>query len=72
MNQTYIYDSVEVRKTGRTATKQKEARISKVTKTDILYEIEPLDTNMYQWKKWVKEDELYTIRDNNDDDDYGR
>lgn len=70
--QTFVYDGVEVRKTGRIATKQPPISTSnrslmtsptayrpKVVNITLV-EIEPIDK--YQdWKKWVREMELFIV-----------
>ena len=53
---TYVYDNVEVTKTGRTA--NKELRSGKV---DELIEITPKDTIVGAWKKWVREADLFLV-----------
>ena len=53
---TYVFDNVEVQKTGRTA-----QRILKSKKIDELVEITPVNTNIGTWKKWVREAELFAV-----------
>jgi len=53
---TYVYDSVEVVCTGRTA-----KRKLKNHKTDEKLEIEPAKSSEGTWKKWVRQAELYEI-----------
>lgn len=55
---TYVYENVEVRKTGRTATRPS---ISKNNSEITLYEITPLHEYDGLWKKWVMENALFTI-----------
>lgn len=62
MNETYVYEQVEVKKTGRTA--QNPLRSGRV---DILHEITPVDAMVGSWKKWVREDVLYTVDQDNTD-----
>lgn len=56
---TYVFDNVEVKPTGRFATKTIKLATKQVT--DILIEIQPVDNTSIQWKKWVKINELYLI-----------
>lgn len=55
MMETYIYDGVEVKKTGRVAEKQAGAK--KVQ----MIEITPVDENDGTWKKWVFPQSLFRI-----------
>jgi hypothetical protein len=55
--QTYVFETVEVQKTGRTARKKS----AMTGKDQILFEVEPVDKESIQWKKWVPEDQLYII-----------
>lgn len=57
---TYVYEGVEVIKTGRTASR------STARKRITLYEIKPYDNENGSWSKWVKYDELYEILGEND------
>jgi hypothetical protein len=64
--ETYVYDGVEVRKTGRKANKQVKLpsnrnMVDPSVKLFQLVEISPVDTSGFQWTKWVKESELYVI-----------
>ena len=55
---TWVYDGVEVTKTGRKAQRivQSGGRIYE------LIEITPVDRRMVgEWKKWVKDSELYKV-----------
>ncbi len=54
--QTYVYENVEVKKTGRTA--QKKLKSGSI---DQLVEIAPIDTVIGSWKKWVREAELFEV-----------
>ena len=55
--QTYVFETTEVKKTGRTARKK-----STMTGKDlIMFEIVPADPEGIQFKKWVSEDQLFTI-----------
>lgn len=53
----YVYDNVEVVKTGRSA--QKPLRSGKV---DELFEITPVEHIDGTWKKWVREIELFEVQ----------
>lgn len=54
---TFVFETTEVKKTGRTA-----RRKSGMTGKDlIMFEITPIDPEGIQWKKWVPEDQLFTI-----------
>lgn len=53
----YVYDNVEVIKTGRSA--KKPLRSGKV---DELFEITPVETMDGTWKKWVREIELFEVQ----------
>lgn len=57
-NKTYIYDGIEVYQTGRTA----ERKLSS-GKLDELVEITPVDSITGTWKKWVRETELYEVKE---------
>lgn len=57
-NKTYIYDGVEVCQTGRTA--QRKLSSGKV---DELVEITPIDSIIGNWKKWVREIDLYEVKE---------
>jgi hypothetical protein len=66
--QTYVYDGVEVKKTGRVAKRQIPAKTVRSTRQITgqveLVEIKPID-ELADWKKWVRETDLYLV-DNND------
>lgn len=53
----YVYDNVEVIKTGRSA--KKPLRSGKI---DELFEITPVETMDGTWKKWVREIELFEVQ----------
>lgn len=55
--QRYVYDNVEVVKTGRTA--KKALRSGKV---DELFEVTPVEAFDGTWKKWVREGELFEVQ----------
>lgn len=54
--QTYVFENVEVRKTGRVARKQ-----LKSGKVDEMFEVTPVDGVVGSWKKWPREDMLTPI-----------
>jgi len=54
---TYLHDDVEVKQTGRVATKELRSG-----KTDERVEITPIDKMQGVWKKWVRRIELYEIK----------
>jgi len=54
--QTFLHEDVEVRMTGRTASR--ELRNNKV---DERVEITPVDKMQGIWKKWVRPADLYKI-----------
>jgi len=56
MDEKYIFDDIEVKMTGRTATKELRRG-----KTSTLYEITPIDPDSGGWRKWVHKDILYVI-----------
>lgn len=55
--QTFVFENIEVKKTGRKA--QNQLRSGKV---DELVEITPVDTTVGGWKKWVREDLLFKVQ----------
>ena len=69
LDKTYIYTDIEVKLTGRCATKQKTASRHSVTKQldVVLYEIAPVDKDM-DWTKWVKISDMYIIGDITNED----
>ena len=54
--QTFLFEDVEVRLTGRTATRKLRSG-----KIDERMEITPLDKMQGVWKKWVRCTDLYEI-----------
>jgi hypothetical protein len=54
--QTYLYQDVEVRKTGRTA-----ERTLRNNKVDNRFEITPVQKIDGVWLKWVRDVEMYKI-----------
>lgn len=63
MIENFVYDGVQVTKTGRTAIKKHPTRGHII---DTLVEISPVDIEAFQWKKWVRENDLFKILDSND------
>ena len=69
MKKQYLHENIEVKLTGRCATRQRkrpagipgppETRKGSVS----LYEITPVDETCGSWKKWVALSELYIIND---------
>jgi len=56
---TYIYDEIEVKLTGRTATKKRKRTRS--DKPDLtLHEVQPLDDKI-QWTRWVDLNDLFLV-----------
>lgn len=53
---SFVYDSIEVIKTGRTATRKLPSG-----KSQSVVEITPKDQTIASWKKWVNEQELFEI-----------
>ena len=60
MMQTFVFDGTEVQLTGREA--KREVKLSSKSYTDVLIEIQPVDTTGPSWKRWVKQTDLYTIQ----------
>lgn len=64
---TYVFNSVEVKLTGRTASKQieivKRRPASRTMVEQTLHEITPSNSEDGSWKKWVVLEELFTIKD---------
>ena len=56
ISQTYVFEGVEVFKTGRTASRKLRTR----ERVLMLIEIQPVDRT-FTWKKWVNELELYIV-----------
>lgn len=55
--QSYVYENVEVKLTGRTASKK-----LKSGKIDELVEITPIHSIEGSWLKWVREVELFEVQ----------
>ena len=68
--ETFVFDGIEVYKTGRVAEKQiskikRNALQKKGLKPDQMVEIKPLDSDMAPFKvKWVEEDRLFLVLQN--------
>lgn len=56
IEKTYVYSNVEVKMTGRNATKE-----LKSGKTDALVEVTPVNSIDGLWKKWVRVAELFEV-----------
>lgn len=56
---TYVYDGIEVKKTGRTAVKTINLTGNK-TRELTLFEITPIAD--FEWKKWVPPEQLYEVK----------
>jgi hypothetical protein len=54
---TYVYDNVEVKKTGRQA-----ERALRAGKEDVIFEITPVDQRDGTWRKWVRDADLYFMK----------
>lgn len=62
----FVYDGIEVRKTGRIAVKQTTSKLSKRQPIrHELLEIEPVD-KYQEWKKWIREVDLYKVEQSHD------
>lgn len=57
-NITYVYDGVEVKKTGREAFKEAGIKAKQII---TVFEITPIDT-INTWRKWVRDQELFQIK----------
>ena len=57
-DQTFVFRDVEVKETGRSANKKNGKP------TDVVIEVQPIDPDI-TWKKWVKPQDLYIIKDLN-------
>lgn len=60
-HRTYVYDDIEVKLTGRVATKEVKTIPNKPPRILKLVEITP--TQDFDWKKWVPLENLYEIKD---------
>jgi len=57
-SKTYVYDNVEVIKTGKQARKTLASG-----KLDVLNEVTPKDADIGTWKKWVRDSDLYEVQE---------
>lgn len=57
---TYVYEGIEVKPTGRIATKQ-----LKRGRTLTMIEVTPYDNSIERWKKWANEEDLLQITTKN-------
>ena len=55
---TFVYNNVEVTRTGRTAEKKLGSG-----RVDKLFEITPIDKFDGTWKKWVRDAELFDVNE---------
>ena len=65
----FVYEGVEVIKTGRFATRKINAKTYSGPKTteEVVFEISPIPrAGETQWKRWVREEELFTIQEADD------
>jgi hypothetical protein len=68
--ETFVYDGIEIYKTGRVAEKQisnlkRKALEKRGLNADQMVEIKPLDQDMAPFKvKWVEEDKLFRVLQN--------
>lgn len=62
-DKTYVYETDEVRKTGRVATRK--SPVPGKNTIEILVEIEPANVggSDFSWKKWVPEKMLFEIQE---------
>lgn len=57
---TFIFEGTEVKKTGRTAVKQIHG-VGKPGRIFTLFEITPVDSFAGDWKKWSRDEDLFTV-----------
>lgn len=65
MDKFYVFDNLEVRKTGREAVREVKTLPNKPARKMILVEIRTLDYEEggnFGWKKWVNPSELFEIQ----------
>lgn len=55
-DKTYVYEGIEVRKTGKTASKQLSSG-----RTDELVEVTPVDKMQGSWHKWARPTDLFEV-----------
>lgn len=60
--ETYVFESVEVKKTGRTAKREMKLPNGKVHNTSVMVEITPVDSDL-GWKKWVDDAHLFIVEE---------
>ena len=56
--ETWVFENIEVLKTGKVATKKLASG-----KVDTMYEVTPVDEFNGKWKKWAREENLYKVDD---------
>lgn len=59
MNDTYVHEGIEVRRTGKVATKTLPGLPGKPPRVLKLIEITPVKD--FDWVKWVAEEQLYKV-----------
>ena len=60
---TYVLDGVEVKLTGRKASKEVKSSMGlSGGKIQELHEITPVDTFNGEWKKWVRMEDLFEVQ----------
>lgn len=59
--QTFVFDGVEVKKTGRSATRDVKKTNGDLLLSKELVEITPVDENT-DWKKWVDPKLLFVVQ----------
>lgn len=60
IKETFVYDGIEVEKTGRIAERKISSRPG-TADNHILYEVKPVDKDL-DWKKWVDQKMLYKVK----------
>jgi hypothetical protein len=60
LSETYLFNNVEVKLTGRYTTKTRIRSRQEVQV--VVYEVEPVDEFNGTWKKWANEEELLEIQ----------
>jgi len=60
---SYVYEHIEVKKTGRQATRTLSSK-----KDEVLVEITPVHDRDGTWHKWIPERVLFTVEDTKGDD----
>ena len=59
LKKTFVFDGVEVRVTGRMASR--DSRTMTGLKKTVLVEITPCDDAESGWRKWVNPDDLFAV-----------